>query len=266
MDVTPVDAIALKNEVRKSADFFADLASKYNSLSKKCLALEQIIDEFIAAGTEDNAFFKKAVKRFLNYCCETLFMADKIYAAFNLPEQLLRFVGRHEMESMYLENIAIPHENCDAFYNDEKLFFRTKILPRVNFRRDQRLAEFLSKYNTHLCRSLEILEAKMLEEGTLYRDKFVKKVVRFLYVYSPDDLKKKRILDSDNHDTKNALDSVTAYLPCGDEALHCSVMYETIVTDIIEKGTYITIENTDLPTITVDKVIDIWKGYLKSGE
>ncbi len=102
------------------------------------------------------------------------------------------------------------------------------------------------------CESLRA-ELMLLEEKMPH---YPKKNIQYIFVYPTNAT---RILDSDNHDTKAITDTITSFTVGGDTSESCSFSYQTVRSDNIPSGTYITVSPTFGKSPDADEILTKWQ-------
>lgn len=126
-----------------------------------------------------------------------------------------------------------PIEGTEARIVNDIIYVKTMmLLPR----RPSSIRDIA--YDKFFAESLS--RAIMFSDGYAALDitKFEKKHVHFYFAFAAETM---HIIDTDNHDTKAAIDAVTCLLPGGDAATRCSISYASGISSDLPPGTYITI-------------------------
>lgn len=187
---------------------------------------------------------------------------EKMYSLLSPPIITFPRLPDREITSKYLDNVCIPAEKVSGFFLADRLYVRCPLLRAKKYSlvySKSGNTNFLSLNSKFFCEAVakktrEILFQDKLDKTALFQHK----TIQFLFVYSLSSASK--MLDNDNHDIKAILDSVCAGIASTDNPATTSIILESIESDAVSQGTYITISPGIHSFIEQAAVINAWIG------
>lgn len=184
----------------------------------------------------------------------------KAYYLLTVPLTYGGLLDLPSAEKDHFFSIDKPIEGVDSYYENGLFFVRTPMLASRNYY--SAAVSKGAKTNSYLRDCAPIFKdtvrqsmANLMREINDDLSAFRSKTILFLFSYSS--ANRRKMLDNDNHDTKGIQDAITSHLPGGDGALSCRVIYDTVLTDEVEEGTYITVMPSNR-TVSNEEVVKFW--------
>lgn len=187
---------------------------------------------------------------------------EMMYSLLSPPIITFPRLPDREITAKYLDAVRIPAEKVSAFFSADRLYVRCPLLraKRYSFVYSKSgNTNFLTLNSKFFCEAIakktrEILFRDELDKTALFQHK----TIQFLFIYSLSSAAK--MLDNDNHDIKTILDSVCAGIASTDNPTTTSILLESIESDAVSEGTYITISPGIHSFIEPTAVINAWIG------
>lgn len=166
---------------------------------------------------------------------QTRRVADKMYRYSDLPTGSAVFDSEEEIRAHLFCTIDQAIDGITANIEDDAIYIRTPLLYSRGRSKsnDPILAHSIQAYADGVSRAIELATGL----ASFDRSKFSNKTIFYLFVLDA----KSPHIDNDNYDTTAITNRIVSHLYGGDSPLTCRMVYDSVRSDTLASGTYITV-------------------------
>ena len=244
----------MRDECSGIAKTFEEGASKYSVINSKINKLISVYERI--SDSNQPVCCRELIGLLEQMSGHARRMADKMYrySGMEKASELIdssEGLGAHLYSSMGLKtNGIIANIEPDAIY------IRTPLLySRSRNTKDPFLSHSIQAYADEVSKAIELSPAY----GSLDRNLYANKTLFYLYVL--DELSPH--IDNDNYDTTAITNGIARHLYGGDSPLTCRMVYDSVQSDKLKSGTYITVLPGRNPLPDNDLIIQYWYSEIK---
>ena len=152
-------------------------------------------------------------------------------------------------------NVKNPF-NIKVFLKGNLMFIRTPLLKKrhVPLSTDFNCSYHLRRHPNPFDDTVSELINEEKMTGNFQFSLYDRCTLQYLFVSNNSSL----ISDADNYDTDTLTNVITRNTPCGDAPSHCRFVLDSVLTNALEEGTYITLLPSEMQPLTVENIINIW--------
>lgn len=176
--------------------------------------------------------------------------AETLYA---LSDTVLTDIPELDERHIY-EAVDLAYDGIAAIVEPRAVHVRTPLLysrSRISSGKDPFLSHHIQAFANGADRALSFHEDMKNIDLSLFR----RKTICYLFVLNRDSVH----IDNDNYDTTAMTNKIVSHFYGGDSPLSCRMVYDSLLTDEIRAGTYISVIPYEDPLPTPEQVVSLWK-------
>jgi len=183
-------------------------------------------------------------------------MADKMYRYSGMEKASILTDYSEGLDAHLYSSMGLETKGIIANIEPDAIYIRTPLLySRSRNTRDPFLSHSIQAYADEVSKAIELSPAY----GSLDRNLYANKTLFYLYVL--DDLSPH--IDNDNYDTTAITNGIVRHLYGGDSPLTCRMVYDSVRSDMLKSGTYITVLPGRNPLPDNNLIIQYWCSVIK---
>lgn len=230
------------SKLKSASRLLAETVTETQELLKEQKELEEIMEGSDPNRAENDRYFEGKLR----------LLRERIGGELREVYYLFELAFREERTDSEPEDGDYKPDVADAFVDGGVLFIRIPMLAKRVYAPVHSESSFYKKEGTAFFRR-ELRAALCRIAGDI--PCMEKRTIRYLFVYGDGRVG----LDSDNHDTKGITDTISSFFRGTDDNRYCSFIYETVHTEVVPEGTYITVTGGEADAAGGEDVPEKWR-------